>query len=239
MLTDDTFRRVMLAAQTKLGNSTVRDFPLLETSMLVVTLAIWVLNVVRRVLSLISITSAVFKLIPSREFRKVFSIVSEEQVLISFAKLKLERAGRVWKKMVVAEVRELNWRLERVVKSIKLNSLPMLLMVVLVRPVRRLTLLAVNEPVICPIPSRAIVPEAVSAIAMLPSKVEQLEMAVTSAWEVTVSVAVCVQADDWARQGRYVSTVLSQLMLPYMTIDLASKALMISIELRGNVGRQT
>lgn len=99
--------------------------------------------------------------------------------------------------MVVAEVRELNWRLPRVVKSIKLNSLPMLLMVVLVRPVRRLTLLAVNEPVICPIPSRAIVPLAVSAIAMLPSKVEQLEMAVTSAWEVIVRVAVCVQADAW------------------------------------------
>jgi len=74
MLTDDTLRRVKLAAQMRLGKETSNDFPL--ESMLIEedTFATCVLNSFNRLLLLMFRMAAVAKLIPSRVLKKVLVI---------------------------------------------------------------------------------------------------------------------------------------------------------------------
>jgi len=111
-LSFETFRKVALLAQMRLGRSTSRDSELAEKLRLSVTLASCVVNWVRRLLLLISKTPTVTKLIPTRLFMKVLVMITLPAIVTKAGKVGEDRTGRVsqWRPPTV--VNSVNWTVE-------------------------------------------------------------------------------------------------------------------------------
>lgn len=146
---DETFRKVMLAAQIKLGNETSRELPLELMLTADVTFAIWVLNVFKRLLLSICRVETVSKLIPSRVLKNVLEMVTLVAWLTVAGKVSWERAGRAVQAMVLTEVKSLIDRVERRVKLLSVKAPPMEPIDVLPRLVRPPAFSQVKSPVIC------------------------------------------------------------------------------------------
>lgn len=136
ILREETLRKVALAAHSRLGRSMARSKPLEAKLMEVPTLPTWVEMVVKRRLLLMSNTSTVSRLMPSREVRTVFSMVTLEASEMNSGKVNWLRAGRALQRMVEAEVILSKDRVERVVKLKRLKVPPMDWMLLLVRAIR-------------------------------------------------------------------------------------------------------
>ena len=103
MLRDETFRRVMLAAQTRLGKATSKSFPLESIFSEEVMFATWVLNVFSLLLLLMSKELTVIKLIPSRVLKKVLVIKTMLALEITEGKVREDSAGREFHEMLLAD----------------------------------------------------------------------------------------------------------------------------------------
>jgi len=149
MVIEETFLKVMLAAQIKLGNETSRELPLELMLTADVTLETWVLKVFRRLLLSICRVATVSKLIPSRVLKNVLEIVTLVALLTVDGKVSEERAGRAVQAMVLTEVKSLMERVERRVKLLSVKVPPMEPIDVLPKLVRPPAFSQVKSPVIC------------------------------------------------------------------------------------------
>jgi len=103
MLRVETFRRVILAAQTRLGKATSKSFPLESILSEEVMFATWVLNVFNRLLLLMSKEVTVFRLIPSRVLRKVLVIKTMLALEMIAGRVREDRAGKEFHEMLLAD----------------------------------------------------------------------------------------------------------------------------------------
>lgn len=146
---DETFRRVMLAAQIKLGNETSRALPFELMLTEEVTLATWVLKVFNRLLLSIWRTETVSKLIPSRVLKKVLETVTLVALLTVAGKVRADKAGRACHAIVSTDSKALMESVERRVKLFNVKAPPIEPMVVLPKLVRPPAFSQVTEPVTC------------------------------------------------------------------------------------------
>lgn len=137
---------------------------------------------------LMSKVSTVFKLIPSRVFKKVLVMVTLLAVLTDWVKVRLERAGRAAQLMIPTVSRALNWRVDKRVKLLNSKVPAIVAIEVLVRDVIAPLFSTIKSPLICSGPSIAMVPGAVVLIKMSPLMVVQSAKAVASAAELMVAV---------------------------------------------------
>jgi len=149
MLMEETFLKVMLAAQIKLGNETSRLLPLELMLTADVMLATWVLKVFKRLLLSICRVATVPKLIPSRVLKKVLEMVTLVAELTVAGKVSEERAGRAVHAMVLTEVKSLMERVERRVRLFNVKVPPMEPIDVLPKLVKPPAFSQVKSPVIC------------------------------------------------------------------------------------------
>lgn len=195
---DETFLKVMLAAQIKFGNETSRSLPFEFMLTDWVTLAIWVLKVFNRLLLSIWRTETVSKLIPSRVLKKVLEMVTLVALLTVPGKVSCDKAGRACHAMVWTDSSALMERVERRVRLVNVKAPPIEPMVVLPKLVRPPLFSHLTPPVTCCGPSMLIIPEAEELTRMLPAMVEQEAKAVASAWELMVAVDwEHMEAVDW------------------------------------------
>jgi len=192
MLTEETFLNVMLAAQIKLGNVTAKLLPFALILTIEVMLPTWVSKVFKWLLLSISIVSTVAKLIPERELRKVLLTVKLFAVEMVDGKVRVDRAGRAWKRMEPVVFKSVNWRVDRRVKLFNSKAPPIVAIEELVKDVRALALKTVKSPVISEGPLISRTPEAEGPTRTLPLMVEQDASWVASACELMVAVD-CVQ----------------------------------------------
>jgi hypothetical protein len=187
MLTVETFRKVMFAAQIKLGKLTSKLLPLELMLTEEVMLAIWVLKVFSLLLLSISSVATLSKLIPSRVLKNVLEMVT----LVAFlmAAESCGRAGRAVQAMVLTDASDGIERVERRVRLFIVKAPPIAFRVVDPRLVRPPALLQVKSPVICCGPSMLMTPAALVPTTMLPEMVEQEANCEASAWELMVAVA--------------------------------------------------
>lgn len=153
MVTLETFRRVMLAAQIKLGKLTAKASPLALMLMAEVTLAIWVLKVFSLLLLSICMRETVSTLIPSRVLRKVFETVMLLAELTVAGKVNKSRAGRAVHAIVPTLVKSVMERVERRVKLLRVKAPPIVPMVVLPKLVSPPAFSQIRSPVTCAGPS--------------------------------------------------------------------------------------
>ncbi len=99
MLIDETFRRVMFAAQIRLGKATCKSCPLESMLTDEVMLATCVLNVFNRLLLLMFNVETLSRLIPSRLLKKVLVINTSVAWEMTAGKVRLDRAGREFHEM--------------------------------------------------------------------------------------------------------------------------------------------
>lgn len=149
MLMLETFLRVMLAAQIKLGNETSNELPLELMLTADVMLATWVLKVLRRLLLSICRVATVPKLIPSRVLKKVLEMVTLVALLTVDAKVRPGRAGRAVQSIVLTEVKAAMLRVERRVRLVNVKAPPIEPIVVLPKLVKPPAFSQVKSPVIC------------------------------------------------------------------------------------------
>lgn len=122
--TDATSLKVKLPAQIKLGKVTANPLPLAAIVQELVMFPTWVLNAVRWGLLSICRVATVFKLIPLRVFKKVLLMVTLCALETVEPKLRPDKFGRPTKEIAFTAVNRPNWRLDRRVRSVKLNVPP-------------------------------------------------------------------------------------------------------------------
>lgn len=149
MVMDETFLRVMLAAQIKFGNETSRLLPFALMLTEEVILATWVLKVFNRLLLSISRTETVPKLMPSRVLKKVLEIVTLVALLTVDGKVSADNAGRATQLMVWTDSKAVMERVERRVRFCNVKACPIEPIVVLPRLVRPPAFSQIKEPVTC------------------------------------------------------------------------------------------
>jgi len=181
VVTVETFLKVMLEAQIKLGKLTTKSLPLALIRRDDVILATWVLNVFRRLLLSISKVATVSRLIPSSVPKKVLLIVTLCALETVAGNVSEDKAGRAVHEIVLAAVKDVNWRVDRRVRLLSVKLPPIELIDELVKLVRRPAFSQITSPVTCSGPSRFTVPEASGPTTMLPVKVEQEANAEASA----------------------------------------------------------
>lgn len=99
----DTFLRVMLAAQMRLGKDKSNNFPLESMLMEELTFTTFVLNSVNRLLLLMFRTAAVSMSMPSRLLRNVLVIKTYFAVEMTAGKVRLPRTGRETQEMLLTD----------------------------------------------------------------------------------------------------------------------------------------
>lgn len=181
MLTDETFRRVRLAAQMRFGKATSNNFPLELMSITEVTFETCVLNSFNRLLLSMFRVAAVSMLIPSRVLKKVFEIVMYLALEMTAGSVRLERAGREIHEMLLTDERSVKEKVDKTVKLNRSRDLPTEPKVVLPRLVKPPASWQIRLPVICSGPSSCRTPDAAGPIRTSPSMVEQEAYWVASA----------------------------------------------------------
>jgi hypothetical protein len=199
MLIDETFRRVMLATQIRLGRLTAKSCPLASMLRVEVMLATCVLSVCRRLLLLTSKVCTVIKLIPSRELKKVLLMVTLSAWETVAGKVRRDRAGNADQSIVLTEVSSVMERVDRRVKLNKLKVPPMEPMVELPRLVNWPAFSQMKSPVICSGPSMLISPAASALTRTSPEMVVHAAYCVASACELIVAVAWEQMEAVWAK----------------------------------------
>lgn len=149
MLMEETFRRVMLAAQTRLGKETSKSLPLESMLSDEVMFATWVLKVFRRLLLLMFNVPTVIKLIPSRVLKKVLVITTLVALEIVAGKVREDRAGSADQLMLSTDWSSLIVRVDSRVKLNNWKDLPMEPIEVLPRLVNWPAFSQIKLPVIC------------------------------------------------------------------------------------------
>jgi len=153
-----------------------------------VMLAIWAVNVVRRLLLLMFKVPTVIKSIPFRVVKKVLVIVTLFDCVMGPGSVSDERAGSADQKIVPTEVNSVNCRVDIRVMLNRLNSPPMLVIVLLVREIKFPAFADVMLPVTCPGPLISMMFAASGPIRMDPFTVLHEARAVASACELMVTV---------------------------------------------------
>lgn len=146
MLTLEALRKVALLAHSRFGSSMLRSSPLEAKLMSVPTLPTWVEIRVRRRLLLMSMRSTVSRLMPVREVRPVFSMVTLEAWEIESGKVSPPRPGSAFHRMVLAEVSLSKDRVESLVRLNKSKEPPMDSMLLEVRLTRLPALWETRSP---------------------------------------------------------------------------------------------
>lgn len=184
ILTVETFLNVRSAAQIKLGKLTAKFFPLEAMLALPVMLAICVLNLVRRLLLLMSIVPTVIKLIPSRVLKKVFAMVrllASERVEGNVSE---SRAGSDTQLILPTSVKAENDRVDNTVKPDRVKTPELVAIepiVVLDREVKFTASLTVKLPEIDAGPSMLKSPAVDDPTTTLPATVVQSAIWLASA----------------------------------------------------------
>ena len=124
MLREDTFRRVRLAAQMRLGKETSNNFPLELMSITEVTFETCVLNSFNRLLLSMFRVLAVSMLIPSRLLKKVLEMVMKSADEMTAGNVREDRAGNEIHEMLLTASSWLKLKVDKTVRLNRSRALP-------------------------------------------------------------------------------------------------------------------
>jgi len=191
---DETFLKVALSANSKLGKLTIKPSPLAATLRPAVTFTTSVVKLRRRRLLLTSNNPTLFKLIPSRLVKKVLVMVILPAFVKKAGNVNVDRALRPAQYTVPTSVKLVKDKVDMRVKSFNVHCAPLakeiLAIELLVRPVMFTAPSTMKLPEIAEGPSRLSGPTTSFPITTLPATTPQLAIWVASACELIVKVAV-------------------------------------------------